>query len=73
VRLGGLMSYSPNWLPQSEQNARIVDRILKGAQPRDIPVEQPVRYVLGVNLKTARAMALTIPPSVLLRATLVVE
>ena len=73
VREGGLMAYSPNWLPQSRRNAEIVDRILKGAQPRDIPVEQPVRYSLGINLRTARAMSLTIPRAVLLRATTVIE
>ena len=44
VRSGGLMAYSPNWLPQSERNAQIGDRIVKGAQPRDIPVEQRFRY-----------------------------
>jgi len=70
---GGLLSYSPHWLPQSRRNAEIVDRILRGTQPRDIPVQQPVDYILGVNLKTARSLGLTIPPQVLLRATLVIE
>ena len=73
VRSGGLMAYSPNWLPQSERNAQIGDRIVKGAQPRDIPVEQRFRYSLGINLKTARAMSLTIPRPVLLQATSLVE
>jgi putative ABC transport system substrate-binding protein len=73
VRAGGLMAYSPNWLPQSQRNAQIVDLILKGTHPRDIPVEQPVRYSLAINLKTARAMSLAIPRSVLLRATTVIE
>ena len=73
VREGGLMAYSPNWLPQSRRNAEIVDRILKGAQPRDIPVEQPVRYSLGINLRVARAMSLTIPQTVLIRATTLIE
>ena len=70
---GGLLSYSPHWLPQSKRNAEIVDRILHGALARDIPMQQPVDYVLGVNLKTARAMGLAIPSPVLLRATLVIE
>ena len=73
VREGGLMAYSPNWLPQSQRNAQIVDLILKGTHPRDIPVEQPVRYSFAINLKTARAMSLEIPRSVLLRATTVIE
>lgn len=73
VRAGGLMAYSPNWMPQSRRNAQIVDLILKGAQPRDIPVEQPVRYSLGINLRTARAMSLTIPHAVLVRATTLIE
>ena len=73
VRAGGLMAYSPNWLPQSQRNAQIVDRILKGAHPRDIPVEQPVRYAFSINLKTANAMSLTIPPSVLQQATTIVR
>jgi len=73
VRAGGLMAYSPNWLPQSQKNAGIVDRILKGAHPGDIPVEQPLEYAFGINLQTARAIGLTIPPAVMLRATWVVE
>ena len=73
VRQGGLMAYSPNWLPQSNRNAQILDQILKGAQPRDIPVEQPVRYSLSINLRAARAMSLTIPQAVLLRATTLIE
>ena len=73
VRAGGLMAYSPNWLPQSQRNAQIVDRILKGAHPRDIPVEQPLRYALSINLKAARAMSLKIPRSVLLQATTLVQ
>lgn len=73
VTNGGLMAYSPNWVPQSEKNALIVDRILKGANPRDIPVEQPAQYAFSINLQTARRIGLTIPPSVLLRATRVIE
>ena len=73
VRAGGLMAYSPNWLAQSQRNAQIVDRILKGAHPRDIPVEQPLRYAFSINLKAANAMSLAIPRSVLLQATTVVQ
>ena len=73
VREGGLMAYAPNWIPQSENNARIVHRILQGEKPRDIPMQQPVEYFFGINLKTARALGLTIPRDVLLRATRIVE
>jgi putative ABC transport system substrate-binding protein len=67
------MVYSPNWIPQSQRNAQIVDRILNGAHPRDIPIEQPLLYAFSINLKTARALSLTIPQSVMLQATTVIE
>src|SRR4029078_11434434 len=51
VRQGGLMAYSPNWLPQSNRNAQILDQILKGARPSDIPVEPPGRYNISINLR----------------------
>jgi putative ABC transport system substrate-binding protein len=73
VRQGALMAYSPNWIPQSKRNAQMVDRILKGTKPRDIPVEQPVSYAFSINLRTARALGLTIPPAVMLQATSVIE
>ena len=73
LRSGGLMSYSPDWLPQSRRNAVIVDRILKGAAARDIPMEQPVRYSFGINMKAARAIGLDISSSVRMLATTVID
>jgi len=73
VRAGGLMSYSPDWIPQSRRNAVIVDRLLKGADVRNIPMEQPVRYSFGINMNAARALGLNVPSSVRLLATTVVE
>ena len=70
---GGLMSYSADYRALQQRTAAIIDRVLKGAKPADIPVEQPTQYKLAINLKTAKALGLTIPQSVLLRATEVIE
>ena len=73
VSAGGLMSYSPNFQEMFRHAAVYVDKILRGTKPSDLPVEQPTKYELVINLKTAKALGLTIPPSVLGRADQVIE
>jgi len=73
VQAGGLLSYSPDYTEQARRAATYVDKILKGAKPADLPVEQPTKFVLVINRKTAKALGLTIPPSLLQRADQLID
>jgi putative ABC transport system substrate-binding protein len=73
VERGGLASYSASGDSLGKQAARLVDKILRGAKPADLPVEQPTKFELVVNLKTAKALGLTVPPSLLLRADRLIQ
>ena len=73
VENGCMMAYGPGYGIEGKDGARYVDKILKGAKPADIPVEQPMKFELVINLQTAKKLGLTLPPSVLFQADKIIK
>ena len=73
VDTGGLIAYGPSYVDLARRGASYVDRILRGIKPADLPVEQPTKFELLINLKKAKALGLTVPPSLLSRADEMIE
>jgi putative tryptophan/tyrosine transport system substrate-binding protein len=73
ARQGGLLVYGPSLVEAYRRVAELVDKVLRGAKPADLPIEQPTRVALAVNLKVAREMGVAIPPALLIRADEVIE
>ena len=73
LEVGGLISYTFSWAELRRRVAAFIDKILRGAKPRDLPIEQPTQFVLGINLRTAKELGITVPQSLLLRADEVIQ
>ena len=73
VAAGGLASYGPDIIDQFRRSAAYIDRILKGEKPADLPVQAPIKYEMAINLRTAKALGLTVPPSLIATADEVIE